>query len=81
MLDEEAILTVTIFLQRQSAFYPGQQYNVLARNTLGDLHRVMYCSLSAILTEEDKKGNLPPEVTAPSLSFFFIESKFYVMDR
>lgn len=41
----------------------------------------MYCTLSSILAVEGRAGHLPPELTRPSLAFFFIEHAFYVIDR
>ncbi len=43
--------------------------------------QVMYCTLSSMLAVEARAGRLPPELTRPSLAFFFIEGVFYVTDR
>lgn len=37
--------------------------------------------MSSVLAVEAQAGHLPPELTRPSLAFFFIEGTFYVSDR
>jgi hypothetical protein len=39
--DDEALVTITTFGHRASMLYRYQDYMLLARNTLGDLHRMM----------------------------------------
>ncbi len=79
--EDEPLLTVSTFGHRASMLYRYQDYLLLARNTLLDLHRMMYCTLAAVLATEGEKRNLPEELTSNILAFFFIEGKFYVTQR
>lgn len=79
--DDEALVTVTTFGHRSSMLYRYQDYMLLARNSLGDLHRMMYCTLAAVLAKESEQGNLPEVLNDNLLAFFFIEGKFYATMR
>jgi hypothetical protein len=79
--DDEALVTITTFGHRAYMLYRYQDYMLLARNTLGDLHRMMYCTLAAVLAKESEQGNLPEELNDNLMAFFFIEGKFYATMR
>ncbi|GAB5035051.1 snrna-activating protein complex subunit 3-like [Nannochloropsis oceanica] len=79
--DDEAMVTITTFGHRASMLYRYQDYMLLARNTLGDLHRMIYCTLAAVLAKENEQGNVPEELNDNLLAFFFIEGKFYATLR
>ncbi|TFJ84102.1 hypothetical protein NSK_004575 [Nannochloropsis salina CCMP1776] len=77
MQDDEALVTVTIFGNRASMLYRQEDYLLRAGNTLGDLHRVLSCSLAAMMAQGGQGDRSWDSLQAGIPAFFFIEGKFY----